>query len=184
MSENKRTFNTKIYEVCAKDKLRPIMECVYFKGGFMYASNGNAVLRQPLEWQTIINPENLEEVLLHKDSYKAIMNFDIAEVDDGGVACKNENGQEVYYDFYNPDDINVPDYAKLLSEPAHPEAQEFVGLPTESLTAIFKALHAPTGNIRVTFTGFDKYMVIDVVGLEGQRAIVMPVILNGVLFNS
>lgn len=182
-AEEKLTFKTRIHELCVKDELRPIFECVYFKDGFMYASNGNAVMRQPLEWQQLTGKEHLNQKYLHKESYAQIMKFDTAAADDNGVACSNDNGQEVYFEFYENNDETI-NFVKYFNQHEKLEAKEerFIGLPTESLADIFRALHKPGGNVKMTLTGFNSPIIIEVVGLEGQKAIVMPAMLNESLF--
>ena len=185
MSEEKikRSFNTKLHEVCNDDKLRPILQCVYFDNGFAYASNGHIAIKQSLEYQSLLNPENLDGKLLHRDNYKSVMSFEIAECFDDGIACRNKSGAIANFEFYKPaEGEKIPKFETILNLKKGTKSISFIGFNPEYFIKLSKALYAPQGNIRVQFTGVDSAILVDVIGIEDQNAIIMPYLLNDTLF--
>lgn len=183
--KDKKTFQTRLYEVCAgaDDKLRPVMQCIYFDCGFAYATNGHICIKQTLALQTVLNPEYLDGKFLHRDNYKAIMAFEIAECNEAGIECWNTNGQKAFFEFYWLEtDDKAPDYERLLNPNKGLTSLTFVGIDPEQYSKLSKALYAPEGNIRLQFTGVDSKILVDVPGVEDQQASISPVLLNNSLF--
>jgi len=179
---DKKTFTTKMYEVCATDELRPVMMCVHFKQGFAYASDGHMLVKQSLEYQTVINPEKLEGKSLHKDNYKAIMGFEFAECNDDGVTCSDSDGRTAFYDYFDIGTQTIPDFDTVL-RPIGQKSVEFIGVNPEYLAKIGKAMHVPSHTLRLQFQGVDKSILIDTPEIENQWALLMPCFIDDSLFS-
>lgn len=177
----KQTFKTKLYEVCCDDELRPVMVCVHFKNGFAYASNGCMVVKQSLEYHTIKGIEFLEGKSLHKDNYKAIMGFEVAECNEEGVACADSDGRTAFFEYFDLKGANMPNFEEVL-KPIGQKSIEFIGINPEYLAKIGKAMHVPTNALRLQFQGVDKGILIDTPDIENQWALLMPAIINDSLF--
>lgn len=181
--EPKQTFNTKLHEICSDNKLQPVMQCVYFDNGFAYASNAHIAIKQSLDFQSVLAPEELDGKFLHKDNFKAVMTFEIAECCDDGIQCKSISGAAAFFEYYIPKiDEKIPEFEKMLHPKRGQTAVTFIGFNPEYFAKLTKALYAPMGNIRCKFTGVDSGILVDVVGIEDQQAIIMPYILNDSLF--
>jgi hypothetical protein len=177
----KKSFTTKLYEVCADDELRPVMMCVHFKGGFAYASDGHIAIKQSLDYHLIHGQECLEDKSIHKDNYKAIMGFEKATCDDSGVSCEDKDGRTAFYEYFDRKGVEIPNFEAVL-KPTGQKSVEFIGIKPEFLARLTKALHTPTGSVRLQFQGIDKAILVDVVEIVDQEAIIMPAILNDSLF--
>lgn len=178
----KQTFNTKMYEVCGDDELRPVMQCVYFDCGYAYATNGHIVIKQTLAFQSVLLPENLDGKLLHRESWKAAMNFDVVECTSEGIECWSENGQKAFFEFYK-----IKENEKLINFESAMKRKGlttlgFIGINPEMLMRLSKALYDPNKNMRLQFTGIDSAILVDVPGIDDQEAHIMPVIINASLF--
>lgn len=183
ITTQKGTFNTKMYEVCSTDKARPIMNCVFFDNGFAYATNGHAAIKQSLDYQGVLNPENLDGKYLHRENYKAVMGFDYAACGDDGIECKNVSGAIAYFEYYVPGiEETRPDIEAAINTKHSLKQLSFIGINPDFLIKLTKALHAPGGNIRCQFTGIDTPIKVDVIGVDDQKAILMPYILTDTLF--
>lgn len=182
--KEKQTFNTKLFECCSNEKLRPVFQCVHFENGYAYAADGQVAIKQTLSFQSIVNPENLDGKSIHKDSFKQIMSFEIAEAGTDGVECWNENGQHVFFEYYEfKDGEQAPDIEKSINSKNGQTSLTFIGIDPDNLTRIKRALFIPeTSTIRLQFTGVDKPILVDVPGVDEQQAILMPAIINGTLF--
>jgi len=179
---DKKTFTTKLYEVCASDELRPVMMAVHFKDKFAYASDGHMLVKQSLEYHTILGVDFLEGKSLHKDNYKAIMGFEIAECNEDGVACTDTDGRTAFFDYFDLHGTEVPNFESVL-KPIGQKSVEFIGINPDYLNKIGKALHVPSGALRLQFQGVDKAILIDTPEIENQWAILMPAIINDSLFS-
>lgn len=186
MAEKKQkyTFNTKLYECCAaNDDIRPMMKCVHFENGYAYASDGGVCIKQSLSFQSVQFPEELDGKSIHKDNYKSVMAFEIAECTETGIECRNSDGQVAFFEYYQPKEgEKIPDFEAVLNPKKGIISLSFIGYHSDRFSKVIKALHAPGGNIRLQFTGIDSGILIDVIGVDEQKAIVMPAILNDTIF--
>jgi len=180
--DKKYTFTTKLYEVCADDKLRPLMQCVHFKDGFAYASNGYISIKQTLELHSVMNKELLEDKSIHKDSYKAIMAFEIAECNEEGIYCKNTSGQTAFFGYFDRMGEMIPNFEKAMQTGKGLTSLSFIGLDPDLLNKLSKAIYNPSNNMRMQFTGIDSAIIIDAVGVDGQSARLAPRMINDSLF--
>lgn len=179
----KHTFNTKLHECCGTDPIRPAFQCVYFKNGFAYATDGYVCIKQTLTLQGVFGVENLEGKAIHRDSYKDIMGFEEVECNEDGIECCNANGQKVFFEYYpeNPDNP-APNFEAYLKGRKGPIALDFIGIDFSLFEKLQKALYAPGGNIRLQFTGIDSHIIVDAIGVEDQIATMMPKILESTLW--
>lgn len=180
---DKYTFSTKLYEACATDPLRPIFACIHFMNGYAYASEGHIAIRQSLEYHSIINPELLDGKSLHKDNYKAIMGFEIAEANEDGIQCKDTDGRTAFFEYFKLEE-EQPNFDSVFNQAQSKgvTSVHFIGFNPILLIKLSKALYAPDNNIRCRFTGIDTHILVDVIGVENQDAIMMPCILQDSLF--
>lgn len=184
--KTKQTFNTKLHE-CAgddADKLRPMFQCIHFENGYAFVTDGVVAIKQTLSFQSILNPENLDGKSIHKNSFKQIMAFEIAQANDEVIECWNENGQHVYFEYYErkPDE-QPPSMDKIMKLKTGLTQLGFIGIEPDNLKRIKSAMYVPPGHsIRLQFTGIDRAILVDVPGVDEQEAILMPVVINGTLF--
>lgn len=177
----KQTFTLKLHECCGDDDIRPIMMCVHFKNGYAYASDGHVVIKQSLDYHTIIDPEHLEGKSLHKDNFKAVMGFETAKCDDAGIACFDSDGRTAFFEYFDRKDIEMPDFEKVFI-PSGTKEVPFIGISPQYVNMLSKAMHAPSGVCRFKFQGIDKPILIDVPEIPQQYAVLMPALLNDTLW--
>ncbi len=178
----KKTFTTKLYEACSSDELRPVLMCVHFKDGFAYASDGHMVVKQSLEYHSILGIDFLKGKSIHKDNYKAIMQFETAECNEDGIACSDSDGRTAFYEWFDLNGAVIPDFDSVL-KPIGQKSVEFIGLNADLLYRISKALHVPSDSLRLQFQGVDKGILIDTPEIENQWGMLMPAIINDSLFS-
>lgn len=184
--KTKQTFNTKLYE-CAgddSDKLRPLFQCVHFENGYAFVTDGIVAVKQTLSFQSILNPENLDGKSIHKNSFKQIMTFETARANDEVIECWNENGQHVYFEYYDRiEGEKMPNIEHIMKPKGGLTQLSFIGIEPDHLKRIKSALYCPPPHvIRLQFTGIDRPIMIDVPGIDEQQAILMPIVINGTLF--
>lgn len=182
--KKKNTFNTKLYECCSDDKLRPAFQCVHFKNGYAYATDGKIAIKQPLTFQSVVDIDELDNVSIHKDSYKAIMGFEIAQANTEGVECMNENGQQAFFEYYHPTEGEImPDVEKMINSKKGLTSLTFIGIDPDLFIRLKRALVVPKDcEIKCQFTGISSAIIIEVTNVDEQQAILMPTVLNATLF--
>lgn len=81
---------TKLETICSTDDLRPAMQCVYFKNGFVYATDGLVAVKQHLHIHGIDEEvaKHLDGQMLHKDHLKLMKKCDYFEIVKGGIKSK------------------------------------------------------------------------------------------------
>ena len=95
--KEKYNFNSQLHLVCSDDDLNPALGSVYFIDGYAYACNGYIIVKQNMDYHTVINPENLIGRTIHRDSFKQIMDFTYATAEADGVLCKDDDGREAFF---------------------------------------------------------------------------------------
>lgn len=76
----------KMHLACSKDELRPAMNCIYFKNGYAYASDGHILVRNKIdEICTTIGIDNLDGKLLSAKSYSEILKYNHITITDEGI---------------------------------------------------------------------------------------------------
>lgn len=113
-------FNKKVkmHEACANDGLRPVMECIYFKDGYAYASDGHILVKNKVSEISSISEEQiaqLDNVYLHKDIYKKILEFDLIDISAEGIECQKESKKAFFY-FQTFEDSKYPNADKVLED--------------------------------------------------------------------
>jgi len=157
----------------------------FFENGFAYATDAYCIIKQTLALHGILNPENLEGKAIHRDSYKAIMAFEIADAMEDGIDCCNANGQAAFFEYYTLSSENPkPNFEAFLRSWKGQTALTFIGIDPAIFARVCSALYTPGKKVRVQFTGIDSHMIIDVPDVEDQIATMMPVILEPSLFET
>jgi len=178
---DKFNFTTKLHVACSDDEIRPIMNCVHFVGGFAYASNGNIVVKQSLEYHSILDAINLDGKSIHRENYKNIMQFETAIANEDGVECSNKDGRKAFFEYFDRKGELIPDFDKVISA-YKAKGVDFIGFNPEQMKIAMDAMYSPGGYVRVNFGGVDKGMLLDVPGIINQEALVMPVLVEASLF--
>lgn len=171
-----------MHEACGSDELRPILMCVHFKDGFAYSSDANVIVKQSLEYHTIINPEFLEGKSVHKDNYKAIMQFEKAECNEEGISCSDSDGRTAFFEYFHRVCGEIPNFDSIL-KPIGQKSVEFIGINPECLHRISRAMHVPSGSLRLQFQGVDRGVLIDSPEIPNQWGLLAPTIINDTLFS-
>ena len=176
MSEKpaKNTFITKLWECCSNDQLRPLMQCVHFSDGLAYASDGMVIIRQTLEYHSILEPEFLEGKSIHKNNYKAIMAFENAVCNAEGIECYNTNGQTAFFAYYEPsEEMKTPNFEAMFRHLPGMVQLSGIGIDIDLMARACKALFCPSKKYTLQFTGIDSYILVEVDKWPEQTAIVM-----------
>lgn len=107
--------NLRMDLACSNDDLRPVMQNIYFKDGYAYASNGYILVKNKLEECGDLLEEQiqlLDDKMLHKDHYKSILKYDAIIVSEDGIEARKGLGKAFFY--FNDTGDKFPDAEKAL----------------------------------------------------------------------
>jgi hypothetical protein len=174
----KFNFTSPLHLACAKDNLRPVMECIHFINGFAYASDAHIMVKQSLELHTILNPEMLEGKSIHKKSYEQICTYDIVQACDDYILCKGE-GREA--EFMYSECGKPPNFEAVI--PIDPiKGIEYLGINPKMVAIAGKILHGSDMGVRMTFRGGRKAVILTTEEYSNQLVLIMPIALEPCLF--
>lgn len=102
MEENKNNFNKKVqmHLACSKNELRKVMQCIFFKDGFAYASDGIILVKNRISEISGLEGHEiaaLDGKLLHADFYKDMLKYDNIMVAEDGIECSKGNDKVFFY---------------------------------------------------------------------------------------
>lgn len=102
MGKFKNNFNKKVkmHLACASDELRPVMNCIYFKEGFAYASDGVILAKNRISEISGLNDAEIEALngkLLHRDFYKDMLKYDELLISEEGIECHKGDDKAFFY---------------------------------------------------------------------------------------
>lgn len=109
-------LDTKLETICSNDDLRPAMQCVYFKDGFVYATDAHVAVKQSLSLHDIDeeSAKLLEGKLLHKSHLQIMKKCDFFEILPNGIKSK-KGMMTITHEFY---DDKYPDIEKVFPKKA------------------------------------------------------------------
>jgi hypothetical protein len=167
--------NVQMHLACAKDDLRPIMACIYFKNGFAYATDGYILARSRIDECSTLQEcdiQALDGKLLHANFFKDMLKYDDILISDEGIEC--HKGDEKAF-FYFSQFTKFPDVDKVLQEalnlPAVPMPQ--ISFDTRLLLKLSKALYG-FDKCTATFKGTNNPIVFDSIEDCGSIGIMIP----------
>jgi hypothetical protein len=173
----KYNFTSKLHLACADDEMRPVMECVHFKNGYAYASDGHILIKQSLEYHAILNPKMLEGKSIHKKSFKEIMTFRIAEAKEDCVSCSDGDREA---DFMYADCGKAPNFESVIPID-EPESKKHFGANAKFVGIAGEILHGSQNGCLFTFKGKDK-VILTTMDYSDQLALIMLIVLEPALF--
>ena len=179
--KERNNFATKINALCGNDKLRPIFNCVHFKNGFAYATNGQAIIRQSLELSNVLLPENLEGKAIHKNIFKDIFKYDLVQADEEGVNCTTLEETSAFFSYHEIKE-NVPDFDSMFKNMTTYTTVSFFGVTPELIDLVLQSMYLPSGQMQISFIDGGKKLLCTAPGVDDQHAIIMPVLLQQSIF--
>jgi len=172
-------FNSKFWEICGSDELKPNQTCVYFTKGKLYTTDGNMVLIQALILHNFTDDdiENLEGRMVHKEVFKSIKALDIAYPElvqflPDTIEVRASSGK-IYYSYYETNPYEIESVIKGFQE-MEPKEIDKIGINTDMIKKLSNAMVSTA--IILNFKGKDKVIKITSDGYteDEQVAYVMP----------
>lgn len=177
-------FNSKFWKAAAKDELRPAMECVYFKDGFLYCTDAHLCVRQNLDIHSAFDNKEQRHFydgkMLHSSVFPIIAKADIIEwIEDKLIAEFGNKTVEILY----KSEPKYPDAEKLIQDVLALEKDSVnnIGVEHECVSKIGDIMTIHT--LAFTFTSKSSGIIVtsnDEAGLTGSLTeviIMMPTLI-------
>lgn len=145
---SRRNFSKSVilYDIVANDELRPAMQCVYFLGGYAYATDAHMLIKAKIE--DICNFD-LEEIaildgrMVAGESLKRIYSHKEIQVTNDGFVATDNTGSKITYTFADEEVVGeFPNCEKVLADamnsPLHPK--DIIGINYGMLDTLTNAM--------------------------------------------
>lgn len=183
MDELKNNFSKKVqmHLACATDDTRPIMNCVFFKDGFAYASDGFILVKNRISEISGLSEEEiaaLDGKLIHREFYKDMIKYDTILISEEGIEC-HKGTDKVFFYFSIFGDGKYPDAEQSLRDALNSMTVSLpqIGFKLKDIMRLQKALHG-SDFCKATFKGVNKPIVFDsIVDGVSSVGLLMPCII-------
>lgn len=177
----KKNFRTRLQFACGTDDLRPVMQHLYFKDGYVICTDAHILIKQSLKLHHFDEEEIklMEDKKLHRDAFKQMYSYDIVKAEKDGFRCFKGIVETFFY--YSKDD------GKFLNvEPVIPKGKfkaiDSIGLDLRLLETAKKVIvfNDWMTTVKLGFYAKNKAIVITPTfkGEEDQICIIMPVMID------
>ncbi len=183
MIQEKHNFSAPLHKACGNEDFRPAFSYVHFVNGYAYASNGRIAVKQSMaDYCTVIDAEMMNGHAIHKDSFQDIIKYEIAQANDEGIECWDEDGKKAFYP-YLPADSNVktPNFDAVFAQVSPTPCKMFGINPAYFAIADKVLIHGSTA-VRVTLSGMNQPIMLECDEYPNQQVMIMPMTIDETLF--
>lgn len=100
----------KLHKATVKDKLRPALDLIKFAEGYAYASDGILAVKAKLRTITNFTDAELAKLegrAIDSDSFKKILTFEHATIEDHCITATNNNGDKTSFYFNAQEELEI-----------------------------------------------------------------------------
>lgn len=175
MNIGKSNFlDAKLETICSNDDLRPAMQCVYFKDGYVYATDAHVAIKQHLSLHDIDEEcaKILDGKLLHKSHLQIMKKCDWFEILPNGIKSK-KGMMTITHEFY---DDKYPDIEKVIPKKAN-SSLNVLGLNAVLLKKVQDVMFQTEGqHLKLEFTKPNGAILLTtMIRPEHQVGLIMPI---------
>lgn len=174
----KQNFLTKVHKLAGTDDLRPDFHNIYFKDDYLYVTDAHIALKQHLKYHDVINWENLNGKALHHHVFSFIKNRFIRVVAElTHVDCYDQHSNKVTFQYKAVEN----DLAAMIDRVfPNGESKEIsnVGMNPIILNRLCEGMFINHSQLKFTFYGKNKPIIITSPEYEDQKGLLMPIMLS------
>lgn len=180
---DKHNFLAPLHKACCSDDLRPAFSYVHFVDGYAYASNGHIAIKQSIaDYCSVIDADSLNGHAIHRDSFQDIIKYEIAQANDEGIECWNEDGKKAFYPYLTADsNVKTPNFEAAFAQ-VSPTTCKMFGINPALFAIADRVLIHGNEAVRVTLSGMNKPMILDCDTYPNQKVLIMPMLVDETLF--
>ena len=120
--------------ICASDSLRPALQCLYFKDGFVYATDSHMLVKNSFD-DVLIGNFSEEElqilnsgVLLSASSYKSLLKYKYINIKADGIMAQSLEF-EIFYEFKK--DLTFPNIEAVFANSKKHSKVDYINLKAD-----------------------------------------------------
>jgi hypothetical protein len=177
MGKLKINFKGRPDYACSTDRLRPIMNYIYFHKGNMVATDGHILVKIPLSLSGFEQySEDLEGYLVHPKQYREIIKHPVIKISKGMITCVSEEYSVDYKlkTAYEIEGNGYPEYENVIGYKSADINR--IGIDANKFNQISKCFHHG-GALRMRFQE-RAGIHITPSAEDGQFGVLMPYILS------
>src|SRR5690606_15777727 len=175
----------KLHLLCSNDDLRPLLNFLYFKDGYVYATNAHICIRQKLFLHEFSEEEAqiIDGCLLHKSTFAEILRYNIVTITENGFECLKGDVKATFH-FIKTSDNDLgqyPNVEAVLKEPIESiKNKDFmvktIGMNLNYIDLINKAMIRDINSFQFYFSTQNRAILIKSSSepIENQIALLMP----------
>jgi DNA polymerase III sliding clamp (beta) subunit (PCNA family) len=170
--------------VCGSDDMRPVMRNVYFKDGYMFATDAYLGIKASIKYFTDFSEDEiklLDGKMLTKKTFAVLTKSKWIEVKEDGIHCMENN---ILY-FWSKEEGKYPDLNKMIEQTFSNERTPLreIGLNPEYLSKLNKAMKYGSGGynqMKLSFSGSMKAIAVTMTEnpIENIKGLIMPININ------
>ena len=171
------TFKSKLHLACDSNELRPALQCIFFRNGWSYCTNGHLLIKQKL----LVHGFSQEEIEfteghhIHRDIFKAMHVHKRIKIVKEGFEVDIEDRGTMLFRFSNTF-LTPPNYEGVF--PSEVDAITEITFDLKLIAKLQKILIFRTGangGVDLKFYGSNKGMLITPYDMnDDQQALLMP----------
>ncbi len=137
----------KMHKACSTDDLRPVLNCIYFKDGFAYATDGCILVRNDLRQCSTLTEEHLgllDGKMLHRNNYQKILGFEILLVEEDRIDAIGRDGERASFMFEEAGEYGFPYCDKIISDLVNTPYKEIstIGMDLKKMATLVDAFES------------------------------------------
>lgn len=187
-SKKEPLFLSKIEAVCGTDALRLAMQHIYFKDGWLYATDAYILVKQKIDLHGF-SPESiklLDGKLLHKDSIKTLGKCTLFSISNDGTEIQgiiNKN-QYITVKLINEDvNLKFPNCNAVIPKDDMQTDVGAIGINAKYLMTLQTALIGGECGLKLTFHGKERAILAHTILNDNdlnvdQIGLIMPLIID------
>lgn len=118
--ESRRNFDKKVkmHLACAPKEGKSVLQCIYFKDGFAYATDGTILVKNRISEISTFSEDEiaaLDGKMLPAEHYKDILKYDECLISDEGIEATKKDDRAFFY-FKDPGDGHYPDADRVMQD--------------------------------------------------------------------
>lgn len=152
----------KLAECCEDGAFRPVLNFLFVKGRYIYATDGRIAVRANMEVVSNLNDEEialLDEKLIPSKTFKKLQSATAIEITDDGIVVKDDYCKTIHFVFDTKESselgYNYPNVEGIFQQSiGKVYRNERVGLSTGRLARLAKAMNVTNSDgFALNFTG-------------------------------
>lgn len=149
---SKENFRTQLHLACGngEENYRKVFEYVHFKDGYAIACDARILAKQSLDYCGVIDKENLNGKMIHRDTFKNILKYNRVVATPDNLECYDKSGGKTTF-AYGTFEGTLPDFDRVIADFKEPSETKSMLVNPKQLDIAQKCLYCYKDYVKMTF---------------------------------